>query len=403
MPIDRLSSEIIQQSFSKNFFEDLRFEITQTIYENKAYAELCRDFGFSPEMEFRDDTLESIPYLRTSDFKLSSNSYKKLVRTNQIDLWTVSSGTSEDVSIVGRTKEDISSMYDLWRARFKEFFFYDAVNCVYNFAPASKLMKVLAKRESKIRNSQMFLACINEAYEQKKANVHYLVKIRPLKTIVKAITKRSKLAVVELDTEFLVRHLKKRKPVDFIVLGGNALLMNNLMTNYMVQKENRFDLDGVGAVCSGGGGWDGVKAQIKMKPVNKEEWVENNYKVYGIKSEFIRDIYGFNESSTAFGGHWSKKYKDFIMHCPLSSRIVVRDLEKLNPVKSGEIGLIEVISPYAVKGYVGAAILGDDVVRLLGDNRHTCPECGYKGASFIILGRSTAAAGRSCASLLKWI
>jgi hypothetical protein len=353
-------------------------------------------------MEFSDDTLEFIPYVKTSDFKLSSNSYKKLVRTDQIDLWTVSSGTSEDVSIVGRTREDIASMYNFWRARFKEFFFYDTVNCVYNFAPASELMKVLAKRESKIRNSQMFLACINEAYEQKKSTVHYLVKLRPLKTIVKAISEFSKLAVVELDKEFLVRHLKNRKPSEFIVLGGNALLMNNLMTNYMTQKEIRFDLDGVGAVCSGGGGWDGVKAQLKMNRINKEEWIENNFKVYGIKSEFIRDIYGFDECSTAFGGHWSKKYKDFIMHCPLSSRIIVRDLEKLNPVKPGEIGLIEVISPYAVKGYVGIAILGDDTVRLLGDNRHTCPECGYKGASFTILGRSTAATGRSCASLLKW-
>jgi hypothetical protein len=384
------------------FFEDLRYEIAQTIHENKTYAELSRHSGFSPEMEFSDDTLEFIPYVKTSDFKLSSNSYKKLVRTNQIDLWTVSSGTSEDVSIVGRTREDIASMYNLWRARFKEFFFYDAVTCVYNFAPASRLMKVLAKRESKIGNSQMFLACINEAYEQKKSAVNYLVKIRPLKTIVKAISKRSKLAVAELDKEFLVRHLKKRKPSEFIVLGGNALLMNNLIINYMAQKEIRFDLDGVGAVCSGGGGWDGVKAQIKMNPINKEEWIENNYKIYGIKPDFIRDIYGFDESSTAFGGHWSKKYKEFIMHCPLSSRIVVRDLEKLNPVKPGGIGLIEVVSPYAVKGYVGAAVLGDDIVRLLGDNRHTCLECGYKGASFIILGRSKAAAGRSCASLLKW-
>jgi hypothetical protein len=262
-------------------------------------------------------------------------------------------------------------------------------------------MRILAKRESKIKNSQMFLSCINEAYEQKKTNCHYLVKIRPLKTIVNAISKRSKLAVVELDKEFLVKKLK-RKPGEFIVLAGNALLMNNLMTKYMIKKGITLDLNGLGAVCSGGGGWDGVKAQIKMNPISKEEWVENNFKVYGIKSEFIRDIYGFSESSTAFGGHWSNKYKNFVMHCPLSSRIVVRDLEKLEPVKAGEIGLIEVVSPYAVKGYVGAAILGDDVVKLLGDNRHTCPECGYKGASFIILGRSTTAAGRSCASLLRW-
>lgn len=263
-------------------------------------------------------------------------------------------------------------------------------------------MKILARRESHINNSQMFLACINEAYEQKKSKCHYLIKIRTLKTIFRILSTVSKVAVVELDKDFMVKKLQKRKLEDFTVLGGNALLMNNLMLNYLIPKKITFDLGDHGAVCSGGGGWDGVKAQIKMEPVNKQEWIERNYEVYGIKSEHIRDIYGFNESSVGFGGHWSDKQKDFIIHCPPSARILVRDPETHEPVKAGGTGLIEVISPYAVKGYVGVAILGDDVVKLLGDNRSICPECGYRGAHFIILGRSETAPGRSCASLLKW-
>jgi hypothetical protein len=394
------STKIIQQPFSNKFFEDLQNEIRQTVQENKSYAKLCQDQGFPPRMEITPRNLESIPYITTSDFKLSRNIYRKLLRTEQIDLWTVSSGTSQDVSIVGRTKQDIALMYELWRARFKEFFFYDAVTAVLNFAPPSRLMEILARRESKIQNSQMFLACINEAYGLEK-NCEYLVKIRPLKTILKAISRLSRLAVVELDKGSLVKQLRKREPEDFIVLGGNALLMNNLMVNFLIPNRITFDLGETGAVCSGGGGWDGVKAQVKMSPLNKEEWVEHNYKVYGIKSEHIRDIYGFNESSTGFGGHWSDKYKDFVMHCPPSARIIVRDKESGEPVSRGD-GLIEVISPYAVKGYVGVAILGDDVVRPLGDNLSTCSECGYKGASFIVLGRSKTATGRSCASLLKW-
>jgi len=396
------TAKIIQQPFSKKFFEDLQKEIQKTIQDNVMYAKLCQDNEFSPKTEITLDNLESVPYLTTSDFKLSANTYRELIRTGDIDTWTVSSGTSQDISIVGRTKEDIDQMYELWRRRFREFFFYDTVSTVFNFAPESKIMKVLAKRESHIKNSQMFLACINEAYGQEKSNCHYLVKIRLLKTIVKTLSSFSKLAVVELDKGFLVKQLQKQKPEDFIVLGGNALLMNNLMVNYLIPEKITFDLGDHGAVCSGGGGWDGVKAQIKMSPLNKEEWIERNSEVYGIKSEHIRDIYGFNESSTGFGGHWSKKNKDFVMHCPLSSRILVRDPETREPVKTGGTGLIEVISPYAVKGYVGVAILGDDIVKLLGDNRSTCPECGYKGAHFIILGRSKTAPGRSCASILKW-
>jgi len=395
-------SKIIQKPFLNNFVEDLQKEIQQTILDNKMYARLCQDHHFSPKTEITLDNLESIPYLTTSDFKISSSTYRKLVRTEDVDTWTVSSGTTEDNSIVGRTKEDIELMFELWRTRFKEFFFYDIVSTVFNFAPESKVMKVLARRESHIKDSQMFLACINDAYGQEKSNCHYLIKIRLLKTIFKVISTFSKIAVVELDKGLLVKRLRKRKPEDFIVLGGNALLMNNLMLNYLIPNKMTFDLGDHGAICSGGGGWEGVKAQIKMGPINKEEWIERNYEVYGIKSEHIRDIYGFNESSTGFGGHWSDKHKDFVMHCPLSSRILVRNLETQEPVKTGETGLIEVISPYAVKGYVGVAILGDDVVKLLGDNQSTCPECGYKGAHFIILGRSKTAPGRSCASILKW-
>jgi hypothetical protein len=394
-------AKIIQQPFMNNFFDDLQKEIQQTILDNKMYAELCQDHKFSPKTEITLDNLESIPYLTTLDFKISSNTYRKLVRTEDIDMWTVSSGTSEDFSIIGRTKEDMNLMFELWRNRFKEFFFYDAVSTVFNFAPESKIMKALAKRESQTRNSQMFLACINEAYGQ-KSKCYYLVKVRILKTVFRTISAFNKSAVVELDKGFLVKQLPKRKLNDFLVLGGNSLLMNNLMVNYLIPKRISFDLGDHGAVCSGGGGWEGVKAQIKMGPINKEEWIERNYEVYGIKPEHIRDIYGFNESSTGFGGHWSNKYKDFIMHCPPSSRILVRDLETYEPLKTGDTGLIEVISPYAVKGYVGVAILGDDVIKLLGDNRSTCPECGYEGAHFIILGRSKTAPGRSCASLLKW-
>jgi len=403
MIVPKQTTKIIQQPFTNDFFKDLQKEIQQTIRENKFYAKLCKEHQFSPKKEITLDDLESIPFVRTSDFKLSAGTYTKLVRTENLYLWTVSSGTSGDPSVVGRTKEDIELMFKLWRITFKEFFFYDIVSKVFNFAPASKLMKILARRATHIKNSQMFLACINEAYGNEKRNCHYLVKIRPFKTIFKAISTFSKVAVVELDKNFLIKQLRKRRAEDFIVLGGNALLMYNLMVNYLIPKKITFDLGDQGAVCSGGGGWEGVKAQVKMAPVNKQEWIERNYEVYGIKPEHIRDIYGFTESSIGFGGHWSSKYKDFIMHCPPSARILVRDPETLEPVKTGDIGLIEVISPYAVKGYVGVAVLGDDIVKLLGDNRSTCPECGYKGAHFIVLRRSQTAPGRSCASILKWV
>ena len=102
-----------------------------------------------------------------------------------------------------------------------------------------------------------------------------------------------------------------------------------------------------------------------------------------------------------FGGHWSEKYQDFLLHCPDTTRIIVRDLEDMEPVKAGEEGLLEVLTPYGVSGSINQAVLVDDIVSLISTT--SCPECGYKGATFRILGRLNNAQGKSCSSLIDWV
>ncbi|GAH42334.1 unnamed protein product, partial [marine sediment metagenome] len=87
------------------------------------------------------------------------------------------------------------------------------------------------------------------------------------------------------------------------------------------------------------------------------------------------------------------KYQDFLLHCPDTARIIVRDLESLEPVNDGEEGLLEVLTPYGVNGTINQAVLVDDIVELISINK--CPECGYKGATFRIIGRLKNAQGKS--------
>ena len=162
-----------------------------------------------------------------------------------------------------------------------------------------------------------------------------------------------------------------------------------------------FDLDGKATVTCGGGGWDGVKGEAKMDKVSKVKFLENYEKVFNIKPKDFADIYAFTEGPTLFGGHWSDKYQDFLLHCPNTSRIIARDLANLEPVNSGEEGLLEVLTPYGVNGTINQAVLVDDIIDLISKTK--CPECGYEGATFRIIGRLKNARGKSCSSLINWV
>ena len=120
-----------------------------------------------------------------------------------------------------------------------------------------------------------------------------------------------------------------------------------------------------------------------------------------MKKSLIADIYAFTEGPTLFGGHWSENYQDFLLHCPDTARIIVRDLENLEPVNEGEEGLLEVLTPYGVNGTINQSVLVDDIVDLI--SKIKCPECGYKGATFRIIGRLKDAQGKSCSSLIDWV
>lgn len=89
------------------------------------------------------------------------------------------------------------------------------------------------------------------------------------------------------------------------------------------------------------------------------------------------------------------------MHCPSYARIIVRGLDTLEPVKEGEIGFLEVLTPFGVSASVNHAIIIDDVVQLI--SKKKCPECCYPGATFRVLGRLKNQKGIGCSSFVKWI
>jgi hypothetical protein len=426
---DHLSEELKTKYFDFKFRDypddDFCKELLKQInlsYDNCKYYKdkLCKKFDYKIPDDISIDNLETIPYIPTDTYKKSGNRTLKLskVPLEDIALFSCSSSTTGDPSIVPRTLEDFDQLQYNSIKVFTEFFGWQNLKIdskrvvVLNFSPDRLFMTIMAKKSAKgfeyVDKTRYFTACMNKPWEF-YGYEEYLVKMKVLKTIWAIISTFSLKGGFILDVTKMLKMIKKIKETGYwknievskILFGGSPLLMNNMFENKLLEENIFHDLDGISFVGCGGGGWDGVKGQAKMGKVNKSRFIENCEKVFNIKPKDIADIYAFTEGPTLFGGHWSEKYQDFLLHCPNTARIIVRDLKNLEPVNNGEEGLLEVLTPYGVNGTINQAVLVDDIVELI--SRNKCPECGYKGATFRIIGRLKNAQGKSCSSLIDWI
>lgn len=426
---DHLPSELERKYFDfktrdypeEKFCEDLLTQISQSYNNCKYYQEnVCKKFGFTIPDELSIKDLENIPYIPTDIYKKSENRTLGLLKAplNKIVLFSCSSSTTGDPSIVPRTIDDFDQLQYNSIKVFTEFFRWKDLKIgpkrcvVFNFSPNRKFMTMMVKRRVKgfeyVNKTRYFTACMNKPWEY-YGHEEYMVKIKWLKTIWAIISTFSLKGGFILDVSKMLKMVKKIKETGYwkgievskIVFGGSALLMNNMFNKRLLQENVFYDLENISFVGCGGGGWDGVKGEAKMDAVDKVNFIENYEKVFNIKPKNIGDIYAFTEGPTLFGGHWSEKYQDFLLHCPNTSRIIVRDLEDLNPVNKNMEGLLEVITPYGVNGSINQAVIVDDIVELISKDK--CPECGYEGATFRVIGRLKNAQGKSCSSLIDWL
>ena len=407
---------------NEKFCKDLLEQIKLSYNNCKYYKEnFCKKFDFTIPEDLTIDNLETIPYTPTDIYKKSEGRTLQLLKVpiDKIVLFSCSSSTTGDPSLVPRTLEDFDQIQYNSIKVFTEFFGWKDLKLgskrclVFNFAPNRLMMSFMARKNAKgfeyVKKTRYFTACMNKPWEY-YGHEEYMIKGKFLKTIWAIISSFSIRGGFILDVSKMLKMVKtilktghwKGIEVSKIIFGGSPLLMNNMFEKRLLKENIFFDLDGISFVGCGGGGWDGVKGEAKLDAVEKVKFIENYEKVFNIKSKDIGDIYAFTEGPTLFGGHWSEKYQDFLLHCPDTARIIVRDLDKLEPVNEGMEGLLEVITPYGVNGSINQAVLVDDIVELI--SKKKCPECGYEGgATFRVIGRLTDAQGRSCSSIIDWL
>ncbi|MHA2288362.1 MAG: LuxE/PaaK family acyltransferase [Promethearchaeota archaeon] len=403
------------------FCKDMLNQVSLS-YDNCIYykEKICGKFNYSIPDDISINDLASIPYVPTETYKKSGNRTLSLMKVpvDEIALFSCSSSTTGDPSLVPRTLQDFDQIQYNSIKVFSEFFRWNELKdgtkrgIVFNFSPDRLFMTIMAKRSAKgfefADRTRYFTACMNKPWEF-YGHEEYLIKMKWLKTIWAIISTLNVRGGFVLDVTKMLKIIRtvlntgywKDIEASKILFGGSPLLMNNMFEKRLLEENVFIDLDGKSIVGCGGGGWEGVKGEAKMSAVNKSQFIGYYEKVFNIKPDAIRDIYAFTEGPTLFGGHWSDKYQDFLLHCPDTTRIIVRDLESMDPVKTGEEGLLEVLTPYGVNGSINQAVLVDDIVSLVSSNK--CPECGYEGATFRILGRLRNAQGKSCSSLIDWV
>lgn len=146
-----------------------------------------------------------------------------------------------------------------------------------------------------------------------------------------------------------------------------------------------------GSIMTLGGGWK----QFYAERVSKEDFYALVYEVLGIEDKNIVEFFGAVEHMVLYTDCRCHHF-----HVPVYGRVIIRDVDTLDPLENGQIGLVNLLTP-VVDSVPLLSVMTDDL-GILHDEK--CP-CGVDSPWLEILGRVgikdivTCAAGAS--ELLK--
>ncbi|MFX1360563.1 MAG: hypothetical protein ACFE8T_09510 [Promethearchaeota archaeon] len=384
---------------SQIIFNDLRNEVEATSNDCKLYKQICEETEYDLDQTIKESNLDEIPYVNWNYFKESNGKFPELLRIpyNKLAYWTLSSSTTGDPSLIGRDAEDIEVFKNNYKKVFEEFSNMQTIKRLILFAPSLAFMNKMPG-EWHGKRGFLFYRDITDIW--KNYDIDYLLKFKLVKTISYIMSHFKKKVFIELDGKLMERSLKEveHKQIPALVANSAPLMFQNFKDYYKKHKQG-FSMPETFRVQLGGGGWDGIKGRVKLGyKINKAEFMETISDFFNIPYDNIVDNYGATEIPIACGGHWSKKYEDFLFHLDKNeAHIVIREIGSLERIKkTNEPGIIEVLTPYGVKSYAGVAVMLDDIVEVVDFNK--CTECGREGTVFRITGRMTPDIGKGCSS-----
>lgn len=352
---------------TNKFCDDLKNQITYQYDRYKIYKTICQEKSISREdiQKIVDNReLYKLPPIYALRFKKSYDLIKELNDMEKKDgTFVISSSTYGDPSYIYCSKNDL----EIIRNNYKNHFAVENSNIGLAFSPPMDILYKAGEKKS-IYNKKTLLRITTAA----EGNKYYydlkdMLKLDISCLINKVFNKKNFKPKFKPLPKSVIENLFKNteKEKNNIVLGGISLLLYPTITNYF--NNNNLNLSKQIFFVTSGGGWTGKKGTIETKELKKTDFINGLSKVFKIdlsdlKNQF-RDVYAFCESSSTHLGHWNNEIGDYIYKPTSQSVAYAVDPKTLLPVKEGEKGLFQVITPYGCEYSATCNILQGDLVK----------------------------------------
>lgn len=324
----------------------------------ETYRKILDDRGFNPKRLNGMEDLENLPFIPTLFFK-SHELFS--MPTNQMLIKATSSGTKGKKSKIGF---DTEGLYCGLRMVLKighrhQLFSMMPTNYILlGYQPHKSNQMAVSKTAF---GATLFAPALHREYALKYREEGYKV-----------------------DLDGIIECLKKYSHQPFPVRFMGFPSYTYFLLQKIQEKGLRFKLT-KGSKILLGGGWK----QFYTERVEKEALYSLAKETLGIEENQIVEFFGAVEHPVLYCDCPNHHF-----HVPIYSRVIIRDVKTLKPVKNGEVGLVNLITPM-VKSMPLLSVMTDDLGVL--HDGETCG-CGIRSPYLEIIGRVGLADVKTCAA-----
>lgn len=322
------------------------------------YRQILDGMSFSPDDLKVFEDIEKLPFLPTLFFK-KRHIYS--MPENKILLHATSSGTSGQYSDIGFDLKGLLHGLDMVLTVSKRHRLLSPVPCNYivlGYKPHKSNRTAVAKTTY---GYTLFAPALSRTFALKYTDGKYSP---DLDGIINAV----------------VKHSRSPFPLRFIGFPSYTYFVMRLMEErgISVKLPRR-------SIIMLGGGWK----QFYKEQVDKSDFYALAQRVMGIPEENIIEAFGAAEHPILYCD-----CKNHHFHIPVYSRVIIRDVHTLKPVKNGETGLVNLITPM-INGTPILSVMTDDIGILHEGNK--CG-CGINAPYLELIGRADVKDIKTCAA-----
>ena len=339
------------------FTDAMRENVTYHCKNCNEYRQILSERGYSPDRIKSFDDLAELPFLTTlylKRHKLTSLPDKKLI------IKATSSGTSGSRSLVGCDLKslmlgkdmviNVGLYHRLWSAR-----------------PANYL--IFGYEISKTNTTAVSKTAYGFTFFAPAAHREYAIK-----TEADGFT-------LSWDSVLAALERYSASPFPMRTIGFPSYTF--FLLEHMEKNGIRFKMP-KGSLLTVGGGW---KQFYTQKP-DKRRFYELAKEHLGIDENCIVEFFGAVEHPILYTDCRCHHF-----HIPVYSRVIIRDPDTLIPVKNGEVGIVDLLTPM-MHGCPLSSIVTDDLGVI---HDEPCP-CGAKSPWLEIIGRVGVSGIVTCAA-----